>query len=345
MLSAPDKWTPRERALGLALFVLASVNVIFLLVPSAPAATAAPPALAAFLSTAKFVDLTHAIEPGMPVWEAFATPKIGAAKCGNAVDGFIGVGDTFSYADHGFVATELALTTDQLGTQLDPPAHWNELGATISDVPATVALRPLVVIDITAAVAADPGYHAQVSDVLAWEAAYGTVPSGSAVLFRSDWSKGWAAYKKIGMPASFPGVSLAALKHLHLERRILVHGHEPLDTDMTPSLEGEAWLMHNNFMQIEGATNLHLVPPAGALLSIGVPKVLGGTGGYARLVAICPPEWPHGATIDAASAAPLPVQAAPLRRGADGVMRPTAGAPPTQYCAEGSAALGCPMPQ
>ena len=24
------------------------------------------------------------------------------------------------------------------------------------------------------------------------------------------------------------------------ERGILVHGHEPLDTDMTPSLEGEA---------------------------------------------------------------------------------------------------------
>jgi hypothetical protein len=25
--------------------------------------------------------------------------------------------------------------------------------------------------------------------------------------------------------------------------------HEPLDTDNTPSLEGEAWLMHHNFAQ------------------------------------------------------------------------------------------------
>ena len=55
----------------------------------------------------------------------------------------------------------------------------NEYGATISDVPPTVALRPLVVIDISAAVRADPGYHAQPSDVLEWEALHGTVPKGS----------------------------------------------------------------------------------------------------------------------------------------------------------------------
>ena len=42
-----------------------------------------------------------------------------------------------------------------------------------------------------------------------------------------------------------------------------MHGHEPLDTDMTEGLEGEAWLLHNNFMQIEGAANLHLLPEEG----------------------------------------------------------------------------------
>ena len=55
----------------------------------------------------------------------------------------------------------------------------NEYGATISDVPPTVALRPLVVIDISAAVRANPTYHAQPSDVLEWETSYGTVPKGS----------------------------------------------------------------------------------------------------------------------------------------------------------------------
>ena len=110
---------------------------------------------------AKYIDLTHNIQPNMPVWVAFGPSKSRAATAGNSVDGFISVGDTFSYAEHGFVASSYTLTTDQLGTQLDPPAHWNEYGATISDVPPTVALRPLVVIDISDAVAADPGYYAR----------------------------------------------------------------------------------------------------------------------------------------------------------------------------------------
>ncbi|MEA3173745.1 MAG: hypothetical protein QOF42_1156 [Gammaproteobacteria bacterium] len=31
----------------------------------------------------------------------------------------------------------------------------------------------------------------------------------------------------------FPGVTLAALKYLYLDRHVLMHGHEPLDTDNT----------------------------------------------------------------------------------------------------------------
>ena len=201
----------------------------------------------------------------------------------------------------------------------------------------------LVVVDLTPKVADEPGYHAAVTDVLDWEAQHGTVPAGSVVCFRSDWSRRWDEYAASGsMPATFPGVSLAALKFLHEERSILVHGHEPLDTDMTDNLEGEAWLMHNNFMQIEGVTNTHLLPPSGCLLSIGYPKIQGGTGGYARLVAICPGDWKYGVTISEAPGAPLATQPYPLRRGEDGVLKPTKGAKPTKYCS-GAGSLGCPF--
>ena len=82
---------------------------------------------------------------------------------------------------------------------------------------------------------------------------------------------------------------------------------------------------------------------AGRASPLSAPRVrlARGSGGYARYVAICPGDWPHGVSIADAPGAPLPVQAAPLRRGADGVLRPTVGAAPTQYC-EGSASLGCP---
>ena len=227
-----------------------------------------------------------------------------------------------TYAKHGFVASAYLLPTDQYGTQLDPPAHWDERGATISDLPPTFAVRPLVVVDISPKVAQDEGYHLQVADIETWEASHGRIPEGAVVMVRSDWSKRWADVARFNQKP-FPGVSLAALKLLHLERKILFHGHEPLDTDTTPTLEGEAWLLHNHFTQAEGVANLDQVPETGALISIGFAKPQGGTGGYARYIAIAPADWPHGVTIAEAPGAPLPPQAAPLRRDADGVMRPT----------------------
>src|SRR5690606_10847925 len=165
-------------------------------------------------------------------------------------------------------------------------------------------------------------YHATVADIEAWEAAHGTIPEGAVVMIRSDWHKRWNETERFAQKP-FPGITLDALKFLHLERRILFHGHEPLDTDATPTLEGEHWLLHNHFTQAEGVANLDQVPEAGALITIGFAKPEGGTGGYARYVAIAPADWAFGVTIAEAPGAPLPRQTAPLRRDERGVMRPT----------------------
>ena len=103
-------------------------------------------------------------------------------------------------------------------------AHWNEFGATISDIPATVAVRPLVVIDISPKVASNPSYAATAADVLHWEAQYGRISEGSVVFIRSDWSLRWEEYALNGTPDVIPGVSLEALRLLHLGRGILFHG-------------------------------------------------------------------------------------------------------------------------
>lgn len=100
-----------------------------------------------------------------------------------------------------------------------------------------------------------------------------------------------------------------------------------MDTDGTPNLEGEHWLLHHNFAQAEGVANLDQVPEAGALISIGFAKPQGGTGGFARYVAIAPADWPHGVAVTQAPGAPLPEQRHPLRRDAQGVMRPTPETP------------------
>lgn len=271
---------------------------------------------------AKYIDLTHPFEPVQSVWPGFGNAVFKPAVAGQAIEGYVKVGQEFTYAEHGFVATAYELPTDQYGTQFDPPSHWDEYGATMSDIPATYAVRPLVVIDISGQVAKDEGYHLQVQDILDWEARHGQVPAGSVVMVRSDWYKRWKDIERFGK-APFPGVSLDALKFLHLQRNILFHGHEPLDTDTTPNLEGEYWLMHNHFAQAEGVANLDQAPEAGGLIIIGFAKPLGGTGGYARYVAVAPPNWPYGVSIAEMPGAPLPKQAHPLRRDQNGVMRPT----------------------
>jgi kynurenine formamidase len=254
------------------------------------------------LSKARYVDLTHSITPNMPVWKGF-----GPATFKPAVDPVTGV--AYTYAQNGFEATAYALATDQFGTQLDPPAHWAPEYPAIDEVPPTYAVRKLLVISIVPQVKKNPKYALQVSDIQKFERKNGRIPEGSVVMVRSDWSKKWTddpvKAKALAADPAFPGVSLDAIKFLQLRRDILFHGHEPLDTDTTPTLEGEDWLMHHGYTQAEGVANLDRVPATGCLIEIGYPKFRGGVGGYARYIAICPPDAPHGTRISRADA-PLP---------------------------------------
>jgi len=271
------------------------------------------------LKGAKYVDLTHTITPNIPVWAGFADSTFAPAKAGADIEGFAAKGEVYTYAKHGFEATEYNLKTDQLGTQLDPPAHWAPEYPSIDELPATYAIRPLVVISIVKQLETNPNYALQVSDIEAWEKEHGRIPEGSVVFVRSDWSLAWPD-KRLATLKEFPGVGLDALKFLHEQRHILFHGHEPLDTDSTPTLEGEQWLMHNGYAQAEGVANLDQVPEAGALVIIGYPKFGGGLGGYARYVAVCPPDWPYGTTIGPQDA-PLPKSDKPLHYDAAAGMR------------------------
>ena len=80
------------------------------------------------LKGAKYVDLTHTITPNIPVRAGFADSTFAPAKAGADIEGFAKSGEVYTYAKHGFEATEYILRTAQLGTQLDPPA----LGAGVS---------------------------------------------------------------------------------------------------------------------------------------------------------------------------------------------------------------------
>ncbi len=251
-----------------------------------------------YFKNAKYVDMTHVISPSMPVWDGFGPPVFAPAI--NPLSG-----RPYSYKEEGFEATRYIMPCDQIGTHIDAPAHWDPEYPAIDEFPATFAVRPLVIISIAAKVAKNPAYHLTMADVIEWEKANGDIPEGSVVFIRSDWSQLWSS-PGFARKRSFPGIKLEALKYLHLERKILFHGHEPLDTDMTARFEGESWLMHNGYAQAEAVANLDKVPEKGALVTIGYNKLQGGTGSFARFIAICPPDWRYGVSIGEAKDSPLP---------------------------------------
>ena len=193
------------------------------------------------LKGAKYIDLTHTITPSIPVWKGFSAAKFAAAVDPQTKQ-------PYTYKKDGFEATRYELPTDQYGTQLDPPAHWAPEYPAIDELPVTYAVRPLVVISIVDQLAKDRRLpsaarrHSELGEPQ-WKGSAWLGGDGAVGLVEE------MARSGAGRAKTFPGVSLDALKFLHEERRILFHGHEPLDTDATPNLEGEHWLLHHGYTQ------------------------------------------------------------------------------------------------
>lgn len=168
-------------------------------------------------------------------------------------------------------------------------------------------------------------------------------------------------------------MSLEALKFLHMDRKVLMHGVEPLDTDSSENKLGAAWLAHNNRLWMKGLARLDEVPQhgervrecgivlrsfvltntyillssLGCLITLTTFPLKGLTSGnFGRHVAICPDHNFY----DAASwgekfhtndqGGELNLKEHPLRRGTNGVMVVDKDADPTEYC-KSVTSLGC----
>ncbi len=230
----------------------------------------------------QFVDLTHAFSSGIPRWPGFP------AEARKTI---------YTYEKDGFFA-ELFTHVGQYGTHCDPPGHFHKGLRMIDEIPVKEMMLPLVVIDCSQKVAANPDYQLVPGDVKEWEQKHGRIPAGSFVAMRSDWYKRFtdfeAFYNKDDKgQAHYPGWTLKALKFLFDERGVTAIGHEPIDADAAVAQkEGffscESFVLETNRFQVELIANLDKVPEAGALLVCSWPKPKAGSGFPARLFAILP---------------------------------------------------------
>ena len=240
------------------------------------------------LKAKRFVDLTHAFEPGIPHWPGFPDEKRETLYGYDAGEGKLG---------KGFYAQQFT-HVGQWGTHCDPPAHFVRGKRTIDEIDVKEMLLPLVVIDLHEKAARDPDCVISMDDVRHWEKRHGRVPVGAFVAMRTDWSKRWpdARAMRNADPqgvAHYPGWSLPVLKYLYEERKITASGHETTDTDpgLATSKDDyslETYILGTDHYQIELLAHLDQVPESGALVVAAFPKPKGGSGFPARVFAILP---------------------------------------------------------
>jgi kynurenine formamidase len=229
-----------------------------------------------------WVDLSFEVSPETPHWHGFDPLDVKPLY-------------TFENTDGVFLAYQYTLA-GQYGTHTDFPGHFDPPGRLQDSYDPHEFAYPLVVIDKSTAVAANPDYVLSKQDILDFEKIYGEIPAGSFVAFRSDWSKRTVAEyenKDAAGNSHYPGWDIEALKFLIDVRNVAAVGHETPDTDSAVTGEtvgfiGEDYVLDHGKLNVELLKNLDQVPPVGAIVFDTFPRIKGGTGFTSRVFAIVP---------------------------------------------------------
>lgn len=239
----------------------------------------------------RMVDLSHAYGEDTLYWptdtRGFAQTTLAE---GETPGGYYYASRDFASAEHG-------------GTHLDAPIHFFEGGDDAAEVPLSRLIAPGVVVDVSAAAEADPDYRISAADIEAWEAGYGPIPAGAAVLFHTGWAARWPdalAYLGDDTPGDagnlhFPGVGEDAMRLL-VDREVGLVGLDTASLDYGASRD---FIAHRigaaaGIPNLENVGDLSGLPATGFLLVALPMKIERGTGGPVRIVALMPPAAPAG---------------------------------------------------
>lgn len=262
----------RREALHVAAGILAGT-----LAGASRAAAADPPGGKQAIAAGHVLDLTHPLSPAFPIWPGNVPIK---------------VTNTATVAKQGFFANQWLLA-EHHGTHLDAPVHFAPQGVTAERLEAACLIVPAVVIDIRERARRNADAVVTVDDLKAWEKAHGRLPKQCGVFLNSGWdAKAGDAQAFLGQDRSktlhFPGFSKEACAFLLAERDVAGLAVDTLSLDFGASTEfavHKMWLGAGKW-GLECVANLSQLPPAGATVFVGAPKVVGASGGPTRVLAV-----------------------------------------------------------
>jgi len=191
-----------------------------------------------------------------------------------------------------------------MGTHLETPTVFGGAGGNIEAVAAAQLVLATRVIDAPPVLRArdDDGTAMSatvgIPRLLAHEAQFGTIPTGSAVLLRTgEGERSSIELARSGTQASadvtHAGWSAEAIRFLANERGVRLVGTDALIVDAAdaakeaPAARAAA---ESGLLTLQTLANLGALPRHGAVLVIGVLPVTGARAAPARVLALVPPE-------------------------------------------------------
>jgi kynurenine formamidase len=161
-------------------------------------------------------------------------------------------------------------------------------------IPVADLVVPLAVIDISKRAQDNSDTALTPDDVRAWEAAHGPLPDGCCMVMNSGWHRLLESprftRRDAGGHTHVPGFHGETALML-LARNVKGIGVDTLSLNTGLQTRVGDFPVHINWLGsgrwgVEVLANLDAIPPTGATIVLGAPKVTGGTGGPTRVYAL-----------------------------------------------------------
>ena len=222
------------------------------------------------INYSRVIHLSHGINPQIPQWPNDPPVEFEPAA---------------ELDKDGYYLRRFAMG-EHSATHINAPNSFHAEGVGIDAYAAESLVMPAVVMDIRTQSAANPDYALTITDVLAWEQQNGEISAGSVVLLYTGWQEKWLNPDAFLNEMHFPGFSGETTRFLLDERQIAgvgidTHGVDGSDSTFATNRQ----VLKRQGIVLENLTNLDQLPPAGAILVIGILRLQNGSGSPAAVMA------------------------------------------------------------
>jgi kynurenine formamidase len=225
------------------------------------------------------VFLSHVITEGTPVFPGDPPVEIRPAA---------------SMERDGYYLQSLTVG-EQSGTHWAAPAHFHAGQAAADDLDPGDFFHPAVVLDVRTAAARDHDFALGVVDIRRWEAAFGPIPSASAVIMWTGFEDRWddpVAYLNADSAGRlhYPGFGAEAARWLIEHRSVSVLGTDTMGIDpgADTAFGANQLLLQAHRLHLENLCGLAKMPPTGGWIIIGGLRIRSGSGSPATVFGLIP---------------------------------------------------------